>query len=199
MLAAGPCRHPPHRRSARDLAPSRSGVAATGTRLVSLTAGCAASATEPTRAIEDEFEPECSGKQRDDLGQETDLLRHGDELGHGFRAHLLHHPAAMDFDRLLGRAELHRDLLVQLPGDDEREDFALSRRERADAPLELAVLSDFRVALATPDQRAADRVEQLAIVARLLEEVEGASLHRPHAHRNVAIAGEEDDRQDALS
>src|SRR5262249_60418392 len=132
----------------------RAGAAASGARSGSLAAGCAAAAAAPTRAMEVGCEPGCSGNRRDDLAQEADLLRHAAELGHGFRAHLLHHPAAMDFDRLLGRAQLHRDLLVELSGDDEREHFTLPRRERADPALELSVLGDFRPALAAPGQRA---------------------------------------------
>ena len=38
------------------------------------------------------------------------------------------------------------------------------------------------------------RVEQFLVVERLGEEIDGAGLHRPHGHRDVAVAGDEDDR-----
>src|SRR3989442_1712786 len=133
------------------------------------------------------------------LCDEADLLRHPDQFGDRFCSHLLHHTAAVDLDRLLGSGELHRDLPVELPGDDACEHLTLPRRESVDPAPEFAAFSGFRLALAAPDQRARDGVEKLAIITRLLEEVEGASLHCPDGHRDVTVAGEEDDRQDPLS
>jgi hypothetical protein len=44
-----------------------------------------------------------------------------------------------------------------------------------------------------------DAVEQVLVVEGLLDEVEGARLHRAHRHLHVAMAGDEDDRNvDAL-
>jgi hypothetical protein len=40
-----------------------------------------------------------------------------------------------------------------------------------------------------------DPVEQGLIGKGLFDEVEGAIAHRPHRHRNAAVAGEEQDRQ----
>src|SRR4030095_9813666 len=40
-----------------------------------------------------------------------------------------------------------------------------------------------------------DRVEQHLIVERLGEELGCAGLHRTHGHRNVAVPGDEDDRE----
>src|SRR2546428_7551817 len=133
------------------------------------------------------------------LCDETDLLRHHDQFGDGFRSHLLPHTAAVALDRLLGSGELHRDLPVELPGDGACEHLTLPRRESVDPAPEFAAFSGFRLALAAPDQRARDGVEKLAIITRLLEEVEGASLHCPDGHRDVTVASEEDDRQGAVS
>src|SRR5260370_39244488 len=38
-------------------------------------------------------------------------------------------------------------------------------------------------------------IEQILIVKRLGEELDGARLHRPHAHRDVPVAGDENHRQ----
>jgi hypothetical protein len=38
-----------------------------------------------------------------------------------------------------------------------------------------------------------DRIEQHLVVERLGEELGRAGLHRTHAHRNVAVPGDEDD------
>ena len=40
-----------------------------------------------------------------------------------------------------------------------------------------------------------DGVEQHLLVERLGEELDRAGLHRAHGHRNVAVPGDEDDRQ----
>src|SRR3989442_12020878 len=133
------------------------------------------------------------------LCDEADLLRHHDQFGDRFCSHLLHHTAAVDLDRLLGSGELHRDLPVELPDDDTPEHLTLPRRESVDPALEFSAFSGFRLALAALGQRARDGVEKLAIITRLLEEVDGASLHGPDGHRNVTEASEEDDRQGPLS
>src|SRR3954463_2172154 len=64
---------------------------------------------------------------------------------------------------------------------------SVSKRERNSAR---------RLPGAAPDpvflQRRADCVEQILVAERLVQELDGARLHRPHRHRNVAMAGDED-------
>src|SRR5215470_13309380 len=40
-----------------------------------------------------------------------------------------------------------------------------------------------------------DRIEQLLVAERLGQKLDGSRLHRPHAHGDVAVTGDEDDRQ----
>ena len=42
-------------------------------------------------------------------------------------------------------------------------------------------------------QGGVDGVEKFLIAERLLQKAEGARLHRPHGHRHVGVAGDEDD------
>ena len=37
-----------------------------------------------------------------------------------------------------------------------------------------------------------DRIEEILIAERFCQELDGASLHRPHSHRNVAVRSDED-------
>jgi hypothetical protein len=48
-------------------------------------------------------------------------------------------------------------------------------------------------------ERLVDAVEQVLVAERLLDEVDRAGLHRLDRHRHVAVAGDEDDRQDRVA
>src|SRR5262249_24692786 len=63
------------------------------------------------------------------LGGHAELGRHPDERGERLGAHLLHVVGAVELDCPLGRGELAGDLLVEEPGDDQRQDLALARGE----------------------------------------------------------------------
>jgi len=49
-----------------------------------------------------------------------------------------------------------------------------------------------RAGLASARQRAFDGAQQLVLVERLLEKIDGAALHGLHAHRHVAESSDED-------
>ena len=49
------------------------------------------------------------------------------QFRHGRHAHLFHHPAAMNFDRLLGRAEFGGNLFVQQAFDDPLQHLKFAR------------------------------------------------------------------------
>src|SRR3954453_22269722 len=51
------------------------------------------------------------------------------KLGERRGAQLVHHAAAMNLDRLLGGADVHRDVLVRQAARDECADLRLARRE----------------------------------------------------------------------
>src|ERR1700722_11478492 len=52
----------------------------------------------------------------------------------------------------------------------------------------------FSAPLAVLIERAHHGIQHVLVAKRLWEEVDGSSLHRFHRHRNVAMAGHEDDR-----
>lgn len=101
----------------------------------------------------------------------------------------------MDLYRGFGDAQVAGDLLVQTPLGDLSQNCTLarcqdfeSRPERAQCLLILAaftVLSESKI----------DRVQKILISERLGEKLDGARLHRLHAHRDVAMSGHEDDRE----
>src|SRR2546427_6737252 len=153
----------------------------------------------PTTISRIGFRSEGISKGAGNLWAETDLLGHPDQRGHRFRPHLLHHAAAVDLDRLLGSAKLARDLLVEHAGDHECEHLALTRREAVHPALDLLAFSRLGLALAAPGQRPLDGVQELLVVAGLLEKIDGPTLHGTHAHRDVTEARDEDDREAALS
>src|SRR6266849_2753959 len=67
------------------------------------------------------------------------LIGQPDQLGYGSRSHLLHDPTSMHLDRLLTDAKVSGNLLVQPPGDDEREDLSLPRSQGLDGAGDIAV------------------------------------------------------------
>ena len=66
-------------------------------------------------------------------GFDAERARGVDEVDHAVRAKLIHHAATMHLHRLLRRAEVGRDDLVELARDHVREDLALPRRELGSA------------------------------------------------------------------
>ena len=122
-----------------------------------------------------------------------------DQLGDRVHVHLLHAPGAVHLDRLLGGAEIGRDLLVQAPGHDVRQHLALARRQRREQRLGRRALLAGPPEQQVLGERLLDRREQHRVVDRLGQEVEGAELHRLGAHRHVGAAGQENDRQVAAA
>ena len=101
----------------------------------------------------------------------------------------------MHLHRHLAQIELGRDLFVRTTGHDEREHFPLAHRQRGEARLQFG---DGAVLLA-PNAVALDcdldRVEQLLLTQGLRQEFDGAQLHCPHGHGNVAVPADEYDRK----
>jgi hypothetical protein len=116
------------------------------------------------------------------------------ELRHRARAHLLHHPRAVDLDRLLGDPQRGRHLLVQPSGNDQGTHLRLPRRERAEAPERLAHELGLLLGRAVAGDPALDRIEQRHLVNGFLEIVDRASPDRAHAARDVPACRDADRR-----
>src|SRR5262249_6161495 len=117
------------------------------------------------------------------------------QLGHGASLHLRHHVSALFFDGRFAGAELAGDLLVEQTGDDACQHIALSWGKRsvpaAKLRAVLAFYADRPVALDTTS----NGVEQLLLAEWVRQEFDRARFHGPDRHGNVAVAGDEDDRQ----
>src|ERR1700722_6499625 len=129
------------------------------------------------------------------LGYQIESVRHPAELGERAYAHLAHRPAAMDLHGGLGDADIAGNLLAEAATRDLAPDFALARAQRLEAFPE-GRHSHFVLPPGTI-AREAERngVQEVLIAERLRQELDGAALHRVHRHWNVAVPGDEDDRQ----
>jgi hypothetical protein len=101
----------------------------------------------------------------------------------------------VDLDRSLTHAEFVRDHLVRLAGDDEVEYLALPVGEPGDSFFHLGVLLLLLSAFPVRPQRFANTVQQVLVTEWLLDEIDGAFLHRFDRHGHVAMPGDEDHRQ----
>src|SRR5437867_10070024 len=125
-------------------------------------------------------------------GLDTDPLGHAHQVRHRLDLHLVHDPATVNLDGLLRGPEVEGDLLVQQAGHNQFEHLPLAARQRIEAALDDEPFGALRAGLASARQRASDGAQQLVLVERLLEKIDGAALHGLHAHRHVAESGDED-------
>src|SRR5215472_7979276 len=118
---------------------------------------------------------------------------HADEFGDRRGLHLLHDTGTVGLDGLFACAQGIGDFLIQQPGSHQAHDIPLPWRQRGDALAQRGVL-----ALAVPStvvllKRCRDGCQQVLVIYRFLEEIDGPPLHSPSTHGNRPMAGEEDD------
>src|SRR5258708_5645968 len=130
------------------------------------------------------------GPIRPDLG----LLRHADEICHRTQAHFLHHPAAMDLDRLFDRAPIAGNLLVEPPRDNVRKYFPLARGQGAEFRLDRLQFGETLAVLRLTFFGTPYGFEQISVLRGFREKIYGACLHGAHTRGNVTFAGYENDR-----
>src|SRR5262245_19997295 len=108
-------------------------------------------------------------------------------------AELLHHVVAMHLHGDIADADLGGGLLVHQAGADQLHDLLLTRTERVEAGTQVLgfpfVLAPSAIAL----DGHSDRVQEILLPDRLGEELDRSGLHGLDAHRDVAVAGDEDD------
>ncbi|MPN18910.1 hypothetical protein SDC9_166275 [bioreactor metagenome] len=117
------------------------------------------------------------------------------QFGQRAEAHLVHHVVPVHLDRAFGNAEFEGDHLVGAALDHLQQHFLLARRQLVVARLQFLGFQAFVEGAADVGQRRSDGVQQGEVFERLFQEVDGAGLHRPHRVGDVAVAGDEDDRQ----
>src|SRR5262245_43932025 len=124
----------------------------------------------------------------------SERLGHSHQVGQRPRPHLLHHAPAVDLHRDLGEIDLGGDLLVHEAGGDQGQDLLLARGERLETSLKIVRdLLAFAPLAITLDRRR-HRIQHVLVAKRLAQEIDRSGLHGPHGHRDVAVAGHEDDR-----
>jgi hypothetical protein len=102
---------------------------------------------------------------------------------------------ALLLDGGLAGPEVRRDLLVEQARDDAGHDVPLARGQRVVPAAQLRDLPPGLAAGSIQLHRLANRLEQILLAKRLGQELDRARLHGPDRHGNVAVPGEEDDRQ----
>ena len=118
------------------------------------------------------------------------MFRQSNQFGHGMHSHLLHHVGTMDFDRLLGGAELAGNLFVQFASNDIFEHFPLTRCKRGQARADFGKFGLLLPKGAVFLNRHTNGCKQVCIVHGLGEEINRAAFQRLDTFWNVAMAGE---------
>src|SRR5262245_34457861 len=103
--------------------------------------------------------------------------------------------AAMHLHRGFGDADIVGNLLAEATAHDLYHDFPLAGAQRCEALPEGG--QDFFALppCAIAGEPELNGLEEILIAERLRQELDGATLHRLHRHRNVAVAGDEDERE----
>src|SRR5262249_45026226 len=124
-------------------------------------------------------------------GEEAELISYSDEVGEGLSVHLGHHLLAVRFHRGLARAQLTRDLLGEPPCHHPCHHVPLSRGERVKPAAQGGHLRLLRARVAVAGERLVHGVEQVLVAEGLGQKVHGPGFHRLHAHRDIAVASDE--------
>jgi hypothetical protein len=127
------------------------------------------------------------------LRHELELIGHSAELGKRTGVHLPRRPATVDLHRGFGDADIASNLFAQATARDLNHDLALPGRFEA---LPEGGQNRFTLAPSTIAREAElNGIEELLITEGLRQELNGATLHRLHRHRDVAVPCDEDDRK----
>ena len=103
----------------------------------------------------------------------------------------------MDLDGFFHDAEIGGGLLVQLTGDDMGENFTFARGERVKAGLDVLQFGAGEPRDAVLLNGDLNRLEQIAVIHRLGEEIQCSAFHCLHTCGDVAVAGQENNRDGA--
>src|SRR5579862_1222580 len=102
----------------------------------------------------------------------------------------------MNLDGALTEAEFGGGDFIGFAAANQRQYFPLARRERVTPRADASALAELDAVLAVRFQRPLHPVDEVLIAERLLQEVERTLLHGLHGHRDVAVPGDEDHRND---
>jgi len=126
--------------------------------------------------------------------RELQLVGHPGQVRQRSGLHLSHDLAAMNFYSGLADADVVRDLLVEAASHDQGHNLTLAGGEGLEARPQrgdcLFVLQPRAISL----EAQLDRVQQVLIAERFCQELDRSSFYRLDGHRDVAMSGDEDDR-----
>ncbi|MNH31247.1 hypothetical protein D3C79_915890 [compost metagenome] len=105
--------------------------------------------------------------------------------------HALHHPRAIQVDRLDADLELLGNFPIGIALHQRQEHVPLTGREAIDARLHGLQ----RPGMARSPEGILNAVEQQLIVVGLFDEIAGPGLEGPHHDRHIGMAADEDHRQ----
>src|SRR3569623_3077155 len=114
-------------------------------------------------------------------------------FSHGFDVQLLHDLGAVLFDGLGAEAEIGRNALAGFAVDDALQYLMFAFGQLRHTFARLVEFGHSAAAFPVALQRVLNAVKQRLIVERLFDEIDVAAFERPHRHRYVAVAGDDDD------
>jgi hypothetical protein len=109
--------------------------------------------------------------------------------------HFSHHLPSVDLDRDFAHAEIKRDLLVESPCRDQCHHLSLARGQSLEARAELGDRALAVKPCAVLRQALIDGVKQILGAEWLCQKLYRTILHRLHGHRDIAVTGNEDNRE----
>jgi len=126
---------------------------------------------------------------------------HGElhEIGQTLRVGLGHDEGAVGLDGAVADAEFLGDLLVGQSVDKEHHHLALTVGQLGNAHLHRSGRFTSGLLLAPLGERLGDALIEARVIKGLLYEVEGSPLDREDGHIDVAMPGDQDDRQGAAA
>ena len=101
--------------------------------------------------------------------------------------------SALHLDCLFRHTEFRADLFVEHARDDELKNFELPRCELIDSRSQRIALEALPVTFSRSSKSMVHGTQQRLIVEGLREKIHGACFHGVDRHRNVGMAGYEDD------
>src|ERR1700737_3404023 len=123
----------------------------------------------------------------------SERLGHSDQIGQRPRTHFLHDVSTVDLHGNLSKTNLGCYLFVHEAGSDQSQNLPLAGGQGLKKGLQVRDdLADF-APLPVPFNRRHHRIQHVLIAKRLGQEIDSSALHGPDGHRNIAMAGHEDD------
>jgi hypothetical protein len=129
------------------------------------------------------------------LREQLKFVRDPTQLRERCESHLPHHIEAMYLDCILAYAHIGGDLLVQPALCNPCQYAELTRCQGLESCPEACQRFMLFAPGTIASQPKINCVKKVLRAERLREELNGAPFHRLHAHRNVTVSGDEDNRE----